>query len=95
MMKRLEGRSLAHPGCLIGITTGLIVGIILAGILAIAFNITLNILLLFWLIVTVGLGIVGWVIGERLSKRFTLVKEETAETTSPESSLANSRDNEN
>lgn len=95
MMKRLEGRSLAHPGCLIGITTGLILGIILAGILAKTLNITLNMLLLFWLAVTVGLGIVGWVIGERLSKKFTLLKEGTAETTSSESSLANSRDNEN
>ena len=34
MMKRLRGRNLAHPGCLIGVTTGLSLGIILAAVLA-------------------------------------------------------------
>lgn len=80
-MKQFEGRSLAHPGCLIGITTGLIVGIVLAGVLAAGFNVALGIVLLVWLVFTLGLGLIGWLIGERLSKSFFRAKEEALETT--------------
>ena len=31
MMNKLRGRNLAHPGCLIGVTTGMTLGIVLAG----------------------------------------------------------------
>ncbi|HLZ60128.1 MAG TPA: hypothetical protein VKR06_24525 [Ktedonosporobacter sp.] len=83
MMKRLEGRSLAHPGCLIGITAGLTLGIVLAGVLAAVFNVALNTVLLIWLALTLGLGILGWFIGERLSHKFRLpaLDEETSEST--------------
>ena len=59
MMKRLRGRNLAHPGCLIGVSTGLALGIILAGVLAIVYNVALNTDLLIWLGLTFGLGEIG------------------------------------
>lgn len=68
MMKRLRGRNLAHPGCLIGITSGLTFGIIIAGILAIQ-NVALNTVLLIWLGLTLILGALGWVIGDLLTRR--------------------------
>ena len=74
MMKRLRGRSLAHPGCLIGVTLGLALGIILAGILALQ-NISLNTVLLIWLGLTVGLGAIGWIVGTRLTSRFPAIEE--------------------
>jgi uncharacterized protein YacL len=83
MMKQFQGRSLAHPGCLIGVTLGLIIGIILAGVLASVVNIALNTLLLIWLVITVGLGAIGWIIGERLSSKFPAVKEETPDCSIP------------
>lgn len=69
MIKRLRGRNLAHPGCLVGITLGLTVGIILAGILAVN-NVALNTVLLIWLGLTLVLGVLGWIIGDRLTSRF-------------------------
>ena len=69
MMKKLRGRNLAHPGCLIGITAGLTLGLVLAAILA-AFNVALNADLLVWLGLTLGLGAIGWFIGDRLTSRF-------------------------
>ena len=77
MMKHLRGRNLAHPGCLIGVTTGLIVGIILAGVLAAVFYVELVTVSLIWLALTVGLGAVGWIIGSRLSSKFALPEQET------------------
>ncbi len=82
-MKKLRGRNLAHPGCLIGITTGLTLGIVLAGILAVAFNVALNTLLLLWLGITLVLGAIGWVIGDRLSSRFPVLEEEAQSTDPP------------
>ncbi|QBD82178.1 hypothetical protein EPA93_41845 [Ktedonosporobacter rubrisoli] len=81
MMKHFEGRSLAHPGCLIGVTVGLIVGIVLAGVLASVFNWALNLVLIVWLAFTLGLGLLGWTIGEHFSKKFQLFKRETDEPT--------------
>jgi hypothetical protein len=78
MMNKLRGRSLAHPGCLIGVTTGLILGIILAGILA-NINMPLNAVLLIWLGLTVVLGAGGWIIGSALSSRFPALDEKNAE----------------
>ncbi len=75
MMKKLRGRNLAHPGCLIGITAGLILGIVLAFILA-AQNVALNTDLLIWLGLTVVLGAAGWVIGDRLSSRFPSLNDQ-------------------
>ena len=83
MMKKLRGRNLSHPGCLIGVTLGLTLGIVLAAILA-ALNVALNTDLLIWLGLTIGLGFIGWVIGNRLTSRFPTLEEQTSlnETTS-------------
>ncbi|GHO77104.1 hypothetical protein KSD_48750 [Ktedonobacter sp. SOSP1-85] len=78
MMNKLRGRNLKHPGCLIGVTTGLTVGIILAGVMAAVFNINLSVILWSWLIFIVVLGVIGWVIGDRMSSRFPALEEETA-----------------
>lgn len=88
MMKRLRGRNLKHPGCLIGITAGLIFGIILAGILASVFNVALNTILLIWLGLTIGLGLIGWITGDRLSSRFPAL-EENSEHTHPDATSSN------
>jgi hypothetical protein len=77
MMKKLRGRNLAHPGCLIGVTVGLILGIVLAGILALL-NVALNTDLLIWLGLTLGLGAVGWIIGDRLSSRFPTLDDQSS-----------------
>ena len=81
MMNKLRGRSLAHPGCLIGVTTGLILGIVLAGILALA-NIAFNAVLLIWLGLTVGLGAIGWISGSALTSRFPALDEKPADADS-------------
>jgi hypothetical protein len=76
MMKRLRGKNLAHPGCLVGVTTGLIIGIILAGILA-SSEVSYTTVLLVWLGLTVGLGAIGWIVGVRLTSKFPALAEET------------------
>ena len=70
MMNKLRGRNLAHPGCLVGVTTGMTLGIVLAGVLTSVFAVALNTVLLIWLALTVGLGAIGWIIGNRLTSRF-------------------------
>jgi hypothetical protein len=79
MMNKLRGRSLAHPGCLIGITVGLILGIVLAGLLALA-NVPFNADLLVWLGLTVGLGAIGWIIGSALTSRFPALEEQETDS---------------
>src|SRR5258706_6049763 len=80
MMKKLRGRNLAHPGCLIGVTIGLSLGIVLAGVLAAVFNVALNTDLLVWLGLTVVLGGIGWIIGDRLSSQFPAFVHETSDS---------------
>ena len=82
-MKKLRGRNLSHPGCLIGITLGLILGIVIAAILA-TLNVALNLDLLIWLGLTIGFGTIGWIIGNRLTSRFPALDEQSSlkETTS-------------
>jgi hypothetical protein len=75
MLKKLRGRNLGHPGCLVGITTGLTLGIVLAGILASVYNVALNTVLLVWFGLTIGLGAIGWIVGDRLSARFPALEE--------------------
>jgi len=77
MMKKLRGRNLAHPGCLIGVTVGLTLGIVLAAILA-TLNVALNPDLLVWLGFTLGLGAIGWIIGDRFSSRFPALDDQTS-----------------
>ncbi|GCF10858.1 hypothetical protein [Dictyobacter arantiisoli] len=75
MMKHLEGRNLAHPGCLIGVTLGLIVGMVLAGVLAAVFNVAFNTVVFTFLAITVGLGLVGWIIGAYLTTKQQLAAQ--------------------
>lgn len=79
MMRQLRGRNLAHPGCLIGSTLGLTFGIILAGVLAVAFNVAFSTDVLIWFGLTIGLGVIGWFAGDRLSSRFPALKEDAAD----------------
>jgi len=83
MMKRLRGRNLAHPGCLIGVTVGLSLGIILAGVLASIFGVAYNTILLIWLAMTIGLGVVGWIIGSILTSRFPALPQVEGEHGEP------------
>jgi hypothetical protein len=80
MMKRLQGKNLAHPGCLTGVTTGLIIGIILAGIMAAAFHVSYTTVLLVWFGLTLGLGAIGWIIGTRLTSKFSALAEAPTST---------------
>jgi hypothetical protein len=82
MMKRLQGRNLKHPGCLIGVTIGLTFGIALAGLLAYYAGISYNMAVLLWLALTVGLGIIGWVIGDRMSAKFPPLEESSEQGSS-------------
>ena len=75
MMKKLRGRNLSHPGCLIGVTVGLTLGIVLAALLAML-NVALNADLLIWLGLTIGFGAIGWVIGDRLTSRYPALDEQ-------------------
>lgn len=79
MIKRLRGRNLAHPGCLVGTTTGLILGIVLGGLLA-TVNVPFATDILAWLGVTVGLGTLGWVSGALLTSRFPAHEEQSTDT---------------
>lgn len=84
-MKQFRGRSLAHPGCLVGITVGLTLGIILAGVLAAGFNVPLNTDMLIWFGLVIGLGAAGWIVGDRLSSRFPALEEEPHDSLPPTS----------
>jgi MFS family permease len=81
MMKKLRGRNLKHPGCLIGVTLGLIIGIVLGGVLASVFNVAMSIDVWVWFGIMFVLGATGWIIGDRLSSRFPALEEEAPETT--------------
>jgi hypothetical protein len=76
MMNKFRGRNLAHPGCLIGTTLGLTLGIILSGILASVYSVPLSTILWTWLGLTVGLGAIGWITGDRMSSRFPVLEDE-------------------
>ena len=86
-MKKLRGRNLSHPGCLIGITVGLTLGIVLAAILA-TLTVSLTTDLLVWFSLTIVLGAIGWIVGNRLTSRFPALEEQTTkkETTSKSTS---------
>jgi len=77
MMKKLRGRNLSHPGCLIGVTLGLTLGIVLAALLAML-NVALKADLLIWLGLTIGFGAIGWVIGDRLTSRYPALDEQVS-----------------
>ena len=82
MMKRFQGRNLKHPGCLIGITVGLTFGIALAGVLAYYAGISYNVVVLLWLGLTLALGALGWIIGDRMSASNSSLKQAEQATSS-------------
>jgi hypothetical protein len=71
MINLLRGRNLAHVGCTVGLALGLLLGM-LAGIFIIALVHTVdaaNWAALVWLGLTFALGLVGFVVGGRVSGR--------------------------
>jgi hypothetical protein len=66
MREQLEGRNLAHVGCLIGLILGLSGGIILAWML-ILHSVAAIVALLLWFGLTVLLGGVGYITGSAVS----------------------------
>jgi hypothetical protein len=52
--------------------------------MASVFNIALNIVLLTWLGLTLGLGTIGWIVGDRLSSRFPAIEEASEHTPASE-----------
>lgn len=82
MMKQLRGRNLKHPGCLVGVTLGMIIGITVAGVMAIQFKVAMYTDLWVWLGIVIGLAIIGWIIGDRLSSRFPALEEDAADSPS-------------
>jgi uncharacterized protein YacL len=71
MLDQLRGRNLAHVGCTIGLTAGLILGLVFGFLVIVVLNSQSG---LSWgtfvFFATVfGLGALGWVVGDRVSKR--------------------------
>ncbi len=71
MLERLRGRNLAHVGCTIGLVVGLTLGLIAA---VVVINVVMapsatNIATAVWLGLTAALGIAGYWLGSRLSRR--------------------------
>lgn len=67
-MRELRGRNLSHIGCTLGLTLGLILGL-LGGILILRVSPTLNAALAVFAAVTIGLGILGYVLGGAATRR--------------------------
>jgi len=72
MLDQLRGRNLAHVGCTLGLTAGLILGLILGFLVIVILNSQTGLgwgTLVFFVVVF-GLGALGWVLGDRVSKRW-------------------------
>lgn len=71
MLNELRGRNLAHVGCTLGLTAGLILGLILGFVVVVILNSAsgVNWATLIFFVVVFGLGALGWVVGDRVSKR--------------------------
>ena len=63
---QLQGRNLAHIGCMVGMVTGLSGGLVLAFVL-ILHNVASFIALGLWAILTVGLAALGYIVGNARS----------------------------
>jgi len=72
MLDELRGRNLAHVGCTLGLTLGLILGLILAFLVLVILNSNsgANWATLVFFVVTFGLGALGWVVGDRVSRHW-------------------------
>ena len=71
MLEQLRGRNLAHVGCTLGLTVGLTLGLIAALVIVnlVAAPSATNIATATWLGATFGLGILGYWLGGRISRR--------------------------
>jgi hypothetical protein len=67
-MEELRGRNLSHIGCTLGLTLGLILGMI-GAILVLRVATSTTVAALVFAAVTVGLGIVGFVLGGVATRR--------------------------
>lgn len=63
---QLQGRNFAHIGCLSGLVLGLSGGLVLAWVL-ILHNVASLLALGFWGVLSIGLAVVGYIVGNRLS----------------------------
>lgn len=71
MLEQLRGRNLAHVGCTLGLTLGLILGLIVAFVVLVVLNSDSGVswATLVFFVVVFGLGALGWVAGDRISRR--------------------------
>ncbi len=71
MLDQLRGRNLAHVGCTLGLAAGLILGLILGFLVVVILNSAsgLDWATLVFFVVVFGLGALGWIAGDRMSKR--------------------------
>ncbi|HEX6816856.1 MAG TPA: hypothetical protein VF120_00645 [Ktedonobacterales bacterium] len=72
MLEQLRGRNLAHVGCTLGLTLGLILGLVLAFLVLVILNSNSGSdwATLIFFGVTFALGALGWVVGDRVSRRW-------------------------
>lgn len=68
MIEQLRGRNLAHVGCTLGLLLGLILGMFLA-ILVLTVAASVNWATFAWFGMTFALGGLGYIIGDRGSRR--------------------------
>lgn len=71
MINELRGRNLAHVGCTLGLVAGLIVGLGAAAIILVALNSDtgVNWATVAFFAITFGLGVLGYIVGGRVSRR--------------------------
>ncbi|HEY7779886.1 MAG TPA: hypothetical protein VIC85_06715 [Ktedonobacterales bacterium] len=68
-MEALRGRNLSHIGCTLGLTLGLILGLF-GAILVLRVSPTLNTALAVFAGVTIGLGLLGYILGGAATRWF-------------------------
>ena len=80
MLEQLRGRNLAHVGCTLGLTLGLTLGIFVGLFVSIIVRTpaSLSLAALSFLVVTIGLGALGYIVGSRSSQRLDTAFEPTA-----------------
>lgn len=71
MLNQLRGRNLAHVGCTIGLVLGLVLGLIaaMAVLQFVRSGSALDWATFVWFGATFGLGVLGYVLGGRTSRR--------------------------
>lgn len=71
MLEQLRGRNLSHVGCTIGLTLGLFLGLIIALVIIslVRADSATNLATASWLGLTFVLGIIGYWLGGRISRR--------------------------